>query len=215
MEPRYNGIVMSFVNWGQIAWIENRISKFLLAAGVLLSLAGINRGLVFLMADYDAQPVSGPLLLLGILAAGVAIIGVYFKTRESSPILATVTGGFATLSLVAFSVFLVWIIASRVGPFSQAPGPLAIVGILAFMVSITLAGVTVIRSSSYPALVGYLLIGEALVLVLVFVVFSVVFPDRDPPGASLALELAQGIILLGAGFLTRDVTGPHAREPAD
>lgn len=212
MDSRYIGLGMSLGNSGRIAWLENHISKFLIAAGALLALAGINRGLVFLMANYDAEPVSGPLLLLGILAAAVAIMGIYSKTRESSPNLAKVTGGFATLSLVAFSVFLVWTIASRVGPLPEAPGPLALVGILSFMVSIILAGVTVIRSSSYPALVGYLLIGEALVLVLVFVVFSVVFPDQDPPGASLALELAQGIILLGAGFLTRDVAGPNAQE---
>ncbi len=202
MESRQVDIGMSTANVVHPVWLENRISVFLLAAGALLALAGLNRGLVFLIGDDNAQQVSGPLLLLGILTASVAILGIYSKTRESYPKLAKVTGGFATLSLVAFSVFLIWTIASRIGPISEAPGPLALIGILSFMVGIILAGVTVIRSSSYPALVGYLLIGEALVIVLVFVVFSVVFPDRDLPGASLALELAQGIILSAAGFLT-------------
>lgn len=90
---------------------------------MLLALAGLNRGLVFLMAGYDSQPASGPLLLFGTLAAAVAIIGIYSRTRERSPTLAKVAGGFAALSVVTFRIFFTLGYCQQNRPFAWGSGP--------------------------------------------------------------------------------------------
>lgn len=175
-----------------------------------MGVAALNRGLEFLNEGYDAQPISGPLLLLGILAAAVAITGIYSKTVDRSPTLAKATGVFGSLSLLAFLIFLLWTLISRISSIPEAPGPLVLLALISFVVGITLAGVTVIQSSIYPPLVGYLLIAEALALIVVFVTFTLVFPERESsPVLSMTFELAQAIILLAAGYLTRKSTGPQ------
>lgn len=183
--------------------LQGHISSLLLVSGLLLALAGLNRAIVFLNEGYDAQPASGPLLLLGFLAALLAIVGIYSKSRESTPTLSKVTGAFAFLSLLAFVIFLVWTIGSRIAPIPESTPILAILGLVSFIIGSILAGVTVVRSSIYKSLVGYLLIAEALTLVAVALTFSLVFPEGDPTVVSMAFELAQGVILLSAGYLTR------------
>lgn len=205
---------MSIGDMARVKRLQGYISSLLLAAGVLLALAGLNRAIVFLDEGYEAQPVSGPLLLLGILAATLAIIGIYSRTRERIPTLAKVTGAFATLSLLAFVIFLVWTIGSRVASIPEATPVLAILGLVSFIIGSTLAGVTVLRSSIYQPLVGYLLIAEALTLVAVALTFSLIFPERDPTVVSMAFEVAQGVILLSAGHLTRDSSGIRHQQTA-
>lgn len=199
--------------------LEPHVSKLLVATGVLYALSAINTGIVFVNQGYEYQTVSGPLLLLGLLASLLALVGIHSKARDRTPTLAKATGGVAGLAAVAVVVLLVWGIASEVSSVPDSPAPLAIASILLFITSFTLAGATVLRSSVYTRPVGYLLLAEAVALVLVVALPMLVFQGTVPEEYTIGIELAQAIILLLAGSMTRSEapgrqTAPTAAKEA-
>lgn len=203
---------MTIDNTKRIPALEPHVSNLLIVTGILYTLAAANTALVFVTEGYEFQQVSGPLLLLGLLASLLALLGIYSRALDDAPTSATVTGVLTSLALLAVLTLLAWGIGSRIGPLPDTPAPLAIVALILFISSFVLAGVTVLRSSIYTDRVGYLLIAEALALVLVIVIPVVVYQGTAPEEATIGIELTQAIIVLWAGMLTRGVPGPPRRE---
>jgi hypothetical protein len=192
--------------------LERYVSGLLIATGVLYTVAAINTSVVFVREGYDYQALSGPLLLLGLLASFLALLGIYSKVRDREPILAKATGAVASLAVVAVTVLLAWGIASRVSTVSDPPAPLAIASLALFVTGFALAGTTVLRSSVYPRPVGYLLLGEAVALVVVIVGPLVVFEGAAPDEYTVGIELTQAVLLLLAGWLTRGDVEPRTQQ---
>lgn len=196
----------------QIEALETHVSKLLITTGVLYVLAAINTGVVFVNEGYEYQTVSGPLLLVGLLVSLLALLGIHSKARDRAPTLAKATGGVAGLATGAVVVLLVWGIASRFGPAPDSPAPLAIASILLFITGFALAGVTVLRSAVYGRPVGYLLLGEALALVLVVALPAVVFQGTVPEEYTIGIELVQAALVLLAGSFIRGEAERRTRE---
>lgn len=167
---------------------------------------------MFINEGYDYQAVSSPLLLFGLLAALLAIFGISSKLRDQTPTVAKVTAGIASIAIIAVVVLIVWGIAEEMGVLSTSPMMLALIALVSFILSFTLAGVMVIQSDIYQRLVGYLLIGEAIMLVLVFAIPVLVYQGTTPEEVTIGIELAQAILLLWAGSLIRDTTELENRE---
>lgn len=187
----------------QVEPLERYVSGLLLATGVLYVLAAINTGVVFVNGGYDYQALSAPLLLLGLLVSFLALLGIHSRARDRAPTLAKATGAVAALAVVAVTVLLAWGIASRVTSVSDPPAPLAIASLVLFITGFALAGATVLRSAVYTRPVGYLLLGEAVALVVVIVGPLVVFEGAAPDEYTLGIELVQAALLLLAGSFTR------------
>lgn len=192
---------------GRIEPLESYVSELLVATGVLYALAAANTAVVFVNEGYEYQAVSAPLLLIGLLASTLALIGIASRALERSPTAAKATGAVASLALLAVVLLLVWGIGNRIGPIPDTPAPLAILSLILFISSFAIAGLTVLRSSIFTELVGYLLLAEALALVLVIVLPAVVFEGTVPEEYTIGIEVVQALIILGAGALTRGDTG--------
>jgi hypothetical protein len=121
--------------------------------------------------------------------------------------LAKVTGVVAGVATILVVVILTFSVGSRLNLLPETPPPVAIVAIVLFILSFLTAGATVIRSGIYPQLVGFLLIAEAVALLLVLAVPILVFQGDVPDTWTFAIEAVQGIILLWAGSLVRRETG--------
>jgi hypothetical protein len=190
-----------------VEWLENTVSTLLLVTGLLYLLAAFNTAVVFVSEGYDYQALGGLLLLVGLLASLLALIGIYSGARSDTPGLAKATGVVAGVAAILVVVLLTLSVGSRLNLLPETPPPLAMVAIVLFILSFLTAGATVIRSGIYPQLVGFLLIAEAVALLLVVVVPIFVFQGDVPDTWTFAIEAAQGLILLWAGSLVRRETG--------
>lgn len=196
----------------QIERLERYVAVLFIATGALYTLAAVNTGLVFVNEGYDYQAVSGPLLLLGLFASILGLLGIYSAARDDAPRLAKATGGAAGLALAAVLVLLAWGLVERYGGGPETPAPLAIVALVLFISSFSLAGATVLRSPVYTRPVGYLLLGEAVALALVVVVPMVVFQGTAPEEYTIGIELTQAVLLLVAGSFIRGSTGTGRQD---
>jgi len=205
---------MVFGSRARIEALENHISTLLIVTAILNITAVINTGIIFINEGYDFQTVNGPLLLIGLFASVVALIGICSRSRESPPTFAEATGTVASLALLAVIVLFLRVIGGRIGPLPDTPAPLAIVSLILVISSFALAGVTVIRSSVYTRLIGILLVAEAVALLLVIVVPVVMYRGNAPAEATIGIELVHAVMLLLAGLLIRGATEPGRQEPA-
>lgn len=205
---------MVFGSINQVESLEKHVPSLLIVTGVLYVLAAVNTGIVFVNAGYEYETVSSPLLLLGLLASFLALIGISSRALERSPGLAKVTSIVTSLALLMVVALLVLGIGEELGVIASTPVPVALVGLFSFILSFTLAGVTVLRSSIYGQLVGGLLIAEAVALVLVFVIPVVVYQGSAPEEATIGIELTQALIVLWAGLHIRGGTEYKRQETA-
>lgn len=194
---------MSVSNSTRAESLEKHISTLLLLTGVLYVLAAVNTGIVLIYEGYSFQTLSAPLLLIGLLASLLAIIGIYSRGRDEAPTVAKATGVLAGLGLLFVIVLLIWGIVNELGGAPSTPAPVALVALVLFILSFVTGGITVLQSAIYNRLVGYLLIVEALALILVFVIPAVVYQGEAPPEATILIELVQAVIVLWAGQLIR------------
>lgn len=143
--------------------------------GIFYILAAINTAIAFVSEGYNYPALGVVLLLAGLFASLLALIGIYSATRSASPGLAKVTGLVAGVAALLVLVILVLSIGSRLGLLPATPPPVAMLAIVLFILSFLTAGATVIRTGAYTQLVGGLLIAEGVALLLVLVVPIVVF----------------------------------------
>jgi hypothetical protein len=98
---------------------------------------------------YEYQAVGAVLLLVGLLASLLALVGIHSRARSESPGLAKATGGIASLAALLVLVILILSVGSRLDLLPSTPPPLAMVGIALFILSFLLAGVIVIQRVSF------------------------------------------------------------------
>lgn len=192
--------------------LEKYIPELLIATGVLYVLSAVNTGIVFVNESYNYQTVSSPLLLLGLLASILALIGISSKSVKRSPTISKATGIVAFFAAVVVVLLLVLGIGNALGVVPDTPAPLALVGLVLFVWSFAFAGITVLRASTYGQTVGILLIAESIALVLVFVLPAVVYEGAAPEEATIGIELIQAIILLWAGSLIRSSSASESQR---
>ena len=198
---------MSLVTLSYTEWLENNVSTLLLVTGILYLLAAFNTAVVFVSEGYNPQALGAILLLVGLLASLLALVGIYSGARSDTPRLAKATGVVAGAAAVLVVVITTLSVGSRLNLLPETPPPVAMVAIILFILSFLTAGATAIRSGIYPQLVGILLIAEAVALLLVIVVPIFVFQGDVPDTWTFAIEAAQGIVLLWAGSIVRSETG--------
>lgn len=201
-------------NTERLASVEPWSSTLFLAAGVLFLVAAANNAVPLFNDGYDAAAISVPLLLLGLVAAFVGAGGLYPQLRERAPRLAGLSLAVVVLALVGVSILFIWGLANISGMASEPAPPVAL-GTLALMIlGFALVGVTVLRTVAYPRRVGLLLITEAVALILVFVVPTLLYQGDAPQWFGALIEAIQALLLLGIGKTLRRHTHRERREPA-
>lgn len=202
---------------GRWASLENHSSTLFLGAGVLFVIAAANNAVVFSAPEYDPSTVSGPLLLLGLLAALLGMLGTYPRLRDPLPRLARAGALAATVTVLAVLVLLVWGIGAQLDLLPELSDAVAIGSLLLMIVSFTLFGVSVLRTDVVDRTVGLLLLAEAVALVAVFAV-PVLVVEGDPSDSwTVGIEAVQALLLLGVGYVLRrdGSTLEHAESAPD
>jgi hypothetical protein len=186
---------------GVLAWLNGQSTWLFLIAGTMFLIAAANNAVIHLVDGYTLTVVSGVGLLLGLLAALLGVAGLYPPLRTDTPRLAQFSLGVGAVGLLGIMGMIVW----RATNPGVAPSPLLAIGSLVMIVAgFCLFSGAVIRTDSYPSVVGILLLTEAAALFSVFAIPALT--TGDPPDWGLPLiEGIQAVLLLGIGyFLRRD-----------
>lgn len=197
--------------------LERYSSTMFIAAGVLFVVAAANNAVVFSAPEYDPSTVSGPLLLVGLLAALLGLMGTYPRLRDPIPRLARAGTCVATLAVLAVLVLLVWGIGAQLDALPELSEAVAIGSLLLLIVAFTLFGVSVLRTDVVDRTVGLLLLAEAVALVAVFAIPVLVVQGEPSDTWTVGIESVQALLLLGVGYVLRrdGSTLEHAESAPD
>lgn len=188
---------------GQFEPLENRIATLFLVAGVLFVIGAANNSLAFVIDGYEPGMLSSLLLLVGLIAAMLGSGGLYPSLRERAPRLARVSLAVVGLAGIAVIVLLLWALGNATGLASEVPAAIALVALALLILGFALFGATVLRTATYPQVVGLLLLAEAVALLLVFVVPIFVYGGDPPRAFGVGIEAVQALFLLGIGYSIR------------
>lgn len=195
--------------------LDNRTATLFLIAGVLFVIAAVNNSLVFVTEGYEPGMLSSLLLLIGLVVALIGLGGMYSSLRERTPRLAR--GSLAVIGLagIALVVLLLWALGNAAGLLSEVPPPIALATLALLILGFALFGATVLRTTIYPQLVGFLLLAEAVALLMVFTVPIFVYGGEPPRAFGPGIEGVQALFLLGISYVLRQAeTGVDQRERA-
>lgn len=175
----------------------------------------MNNSLVFVTEGYEPGMLSSLLLLIGLVVALLGLGGMYSSLRERTPRLAR--GSLAVIGLagIALVVLLLWALGNAAGLLSEVPPPIALATLALLILGFALFGATVLRTTTYPQLVGFLLLAEAVALLMVFTVPIFVSGGEPPRAFGPGIEGVQALFLLGISYVLRQAeTGVDQRERA-
>lgn len=197
--------------------LEKHSSTLFLGAGVLFVFAAANNAVVFSAPEYDPSTVSGPLLLVGLLAALLGMMGTYPRLREPVPRLARAGVVVASVTVLAVLVLLLWGIGTQLDVLPDLSDAVAIASLLLMILTFALFGVSVLRTDVVDRAVGVLLLAEAVALVAVFAIPVLVVQGEPSDSWTVGIEAVQALLLLGVGYvLRRDGSGiEHAESAPD
>lgn len=199
---------------GQFGSLENRTATLFLVAGVLFVFAAVNNSLVFFTDGYDPSTVSSLLLLVGLVAALLGLVGMYSPLRERTPQLAQSGLGSILLAVMAVIIRLLWALGNVAGLVSDFAAVIVLVVLVLIILGFVLFGMSVLRATTYPQLVGVLLLAVAVALALAFVFHAM--PEGELPMAfGVGIEGILALLFLGIGYSIRQARiGVDRRELA-
>lgn len=181
-----------------IPWasLERWGPKLFLASGVLILLAAANHGVVFFNEGYSPDVVSVSLLFVGYITTLAGVGSLYPRLNSDGSRLAQVSLLAVGGGIAIFVVMLVWAIANM-GGLAPNPKPvIAVPALLLLLAGFVLFSITILRTDTYPAVIGLLLLAEVAALLVVFVGSNVLFGENVPDVFTVGMEVVQAVIIL-------------------